>query len=463
MPLYCSRFMVAPCTRTLGVVPDHSSRVFRRCWRKLWHPVRLYTGSVTSSPDSEFRNSEMLTQSGKPFHTPVMVKEVLKFLDIKPGQVVLDLTFGAGGHSKAILQSVPSVTVVAADRDPTAFQMAQRLAEEYTLWTLTVCGTVCIFLLHIFISAPLLNAVDQHLILDLSDVDRGVRQLGAGEYFRLDLFGGQVKPVLGRFSELNNLLPALGLGPGGVDAALLDAGCSSMQMDSAERGFSLSKDGPLDMRMDGDRYPDMPCAADVVNALDQQALASVLAAYGEERHTRKIAAAIAQARSIYPIGRTLQLASIVAGAFPVSALYARRDRLQRPSHVATKTFQALRIFVNDELNELHAGLRVAQTLLRPKGRLCVLTFHSLEDRLTKRFLRGEDLSAPPRRSLRQRAKARLELEGEEHEEEEENEEEEKGRESKYWVSLKKVIKPSEEEVQENPRARSAKLRTTVKR
>ncbi|XP_052416728.1 probable methyltransferase-like protein 15 isoform X2 [Carassius gibelio] len=406
MPLYCSRFMVAPCTRTLGVVPDHSSRVFRRCWRKLWHPVRLYTGSVTSSPDSEFRNSEMLTQSGKPFHTPVMVKEVLKFLDIKPGQVVLDLTFGAGGHSKAILQSVPSVTVVAADRDPTAFQMAQRLAEEYT---------------------------------------------------------GQVKPVLGRFSELNNLLPALGLGPGGVDAALLDAGCSSMQMDSAERGFSLSKDGPLDMRMDGDRYPDMPCAADVVNALDQQALASVLAAYGEERHTRKIAAAIAQARSIYPIGRTLQLASIVAGAFPVSALYARRDRLQRPSHVATKTFQALRIFVNDELNELHAGLRVAQTLLRPKGRLCVLTFHSLEDRLTKRFLRGEDLSAPPRRSLRQRAKARLELEGEEHEEEEENEEEEKGRESKYWVSLKKVIKPSEEEVQENPRARSAKLRTTVKR
>ncbi|XP_059386293.1 probable methyltransferase-like protein 15 isoform X3 [Carassius carassius] len=407
MPLYCSYFMVAPCTRTLGdVLRNNSSRVFRRCWRKLWHPVKLYTGSVTLSPDSEFRNSEMSTQSGKPFHTPVMVKEVLKFLDIKPGQVVLDLTFGAGGHSKAILQSVPSVTVVAADRDPTAFQIAQRLAEEYT---------------------------------------------------------GQVKPVLGRFSELNNLLPALGLGPGGVDAALLDAGCSSMQMDSAERGFSLSKDGPLDMRMDGDRYPDMPCAADVVNALDQQALASVLAVYGEERHTRKIAAAIAQARSIYPIGRTLQLASIVAGAFPVSALYARRDRLQRPSHVATKTFQALRIFVNDELKELHAGLRVAQTLLRPKGRLCVLTFHSLEDRLTKRFLRGEDLAAPPRRSLRQRAKARLELEGEEHEEEEENEEEEKGRESKYWVSLKKVIKPSEEEVKENPRARSAKLRTAVRR
>ncbi|XP_073693192.1 12S rRNA N4-methylcytidine (m4C) methyltransferase [Garra rufa] len=409
MPLYCNRFMFAPCKRTLGdVIPDYSTRMFRRCWRKLWLPGRLYTSSVPSNPDSDLKNLEMSTQSEKPFHTPVMVKEVLQFLDIKPGQVVLDLTFGAGGHSKAILQSVPDVTVVAADRDPTAYQMAQRLAEKYP---------------------------------------------------------GQVKPVLGRFSELYNLLPALGLGPGGVDAALLDAGCSSMQMDSAERGFSLSKDGPLDMRMDGDRYPDMPCAADVVNALDQQALASVLAAYGEERHTRKIAAAIAQARSVYPIGRTLQLASIVAGAFPASALYARRDRLQRPSHVATKTFQALRIFVNDELNELHAGLRVAQTLLRPKGRLCVLTFHSLEDRLTKRFLRGEDLAAPPRRSIRQRAKARPEFEEEEREEEEgeENEEEEKGRESKYWVSLRKVTKPSVEEVQENPRARSAKLRTAVRR
>ncbi|KAA0723336.1 putative methyltransferase-like protein 15 [Triplophysa tibetana] len=331
-------------------------------------------------------------------------------MDSKRLKVVLDLTFGAGGHSKAILQSVPGVTVVAVDRDPRAFQLAQHLAQE---------------------------------------------------------FPGQVKPVLGRFSELDNLLPALGLGPGDVDAALLDAGCSSMQMDTAERGFSLSKDGPLDMRMDGDRYPDMPCATDVVNALDQQALASVLAAYGEERHTRKIAAAIAQARSVYRINRTLQLASIVAGkcrAFPASALFARRDRLQRPSHVATKTFQALRIFVNDELNELHAGLHTVQTLLRPKGRLCVLTFHSLEDRLVKRFIRGEDLAAPPRLSIRQRAKARREVVEGECEEEEESEEEEKGLEDTYWVILqKKVMKPSEKEVQENSRARSAKLRTAVRR
>ncbi|KAF5897749.1 putative methyltransferase-like protein 15 isoform X2, partial [Clarias magur] len=175
--------------------------------------------------------------------------------DDDKGTVVLDLTFGGGGHSKAILRSVPDVTLVAVDRDPVAFRFAQQLAEEYP---------------------------------------------------------GQVKPVLGRFSELKELFNELGLGNRSVDAALLDAGCSSMQMDMAERGFSLSKDGPLDMRMDADRYPGMPCAADAVSALDQRALACVLAAYGEEQHAKKIAAAIVQARSLYPISRTQQLASIVA-------------------------------------------------------------------------------------------------------------------------------------------------------
>uniref|UniRef100_A0A8C1ZWC8 Methyltransferase like 15 n=1 Tax=Cyprinus carpio TaxID=7962 RepID=A0A8C1ZWC8_CYPCA len=292
------RFMVAPYKRTLGdVVPDHNSKMFSRCWRKLRHAVRHYTGSVISSPDSEFSNSEMSTQSEKPFHTPVMVKEVLQFLGIKPGQVVLDLTFGAGDHSKAILQSVPGVTVVAADCDP-----------KLSKW-------------------------------------------------------GRVKPVLGRLSELNYLLPALGLGPDDVDAALLDSSPCRWIQQSGELVTSSCLIGLLFVR----RYPDMPCAADVVNALDQQALASMLAAYGEERHTRKIVAAIAQARSVFPIGRTLQLASIVAGVIPARTVYTWRHRLQCPSHVATKTFQALRISVNDELNELQAGLRVAQTLLCPKG------------------------------------------------------------------------------------------------
>uniref|UniRef100_A0A8B9KL46 12S rRNA N(4)-cytidine methyltransferase METTL15 n=1 Tax=Astyanax mexicanus TaxID=7994 RepID=A0A8B9KL46_ASTMX len=378
----------------------------RRCWRKLQQPQRLCSGSASSGPVWHRGNSEQSsTHTQRVPHTPVLLNEVLQYLNIQPGQVFLDLTFGGGGHSKALLKSVPGVTLVAADRDPVAFQLAQQLAEEHP---------------------------------------------------------GRVKPVLGRFSELSGLLAGLGLAKGSVDAALLDAGCSSMQMDTADRGFSLSKDGPLDMRMDGDRYPGMPRAADAVNALDQQALASVLAAYGEERRAGKIAAAIARARSIQPIARTQQLASIVAGAFSDSALYSRRDRLQRPSHIATKTFQALRVFVNDELNELVAGLEAAQSVLRPGGRLCVLTFHSLEDRIAKRFLRGEDLSAPPRRNLRQWA--RDQRRKAEEEEEEEEDEAETGRVSRYWTSLeKKVVVPSEEEVRENPRARSAKLRVAVRR
>lgn len=131
--------------------------------------------------------------------------------------------------------------------------------------------------------------------------------------------------------------------------------------------------------------------------------------------------------------------------------------------MATKTFQALRIFVNNELNELVAGLQAAQDFLRPGGRLCVLTFHSLEDRIVKRFLRGEDLSAPPRRSIRQRARAGLQRNLEE-EEEEDAEEEEGRRESAHWVRpQRKVVLPSREEVEENPRGRSAKLRAAVRR
>lgn len=327
-----------------------------------------------------------------------MLNEVLHYLDIHPGQVVLDMTFGGGGHTKAILNTVPDVTILALDRDPTAFALAQELAKEH-------CG--------------------------------------------------RVQPLLARFSELETLLPHMTVKPGSVDAVLLDAGCSSMQMDQPERGFSLSKDGPLDMRMDGDRYPDMPCAADVVNTLDQQALASILTSYGEERYARKIASTIVEARRVNPITRTQQLASVVAGSFPAAAIYARKDRLQRPAHVATKTFQALRIFVNDELNELHAGLRAAQTILKPGGRLCVLTFHSLEDRLVKRFLQGGDMSYLQycHFSQSKRRKAKEEVE------------EEKGdRVNVHWLPLRrKVITPQKEDVKENPRGRSAKLRAALRR
>ncbi|MFT7806871.1 putative methyltransferase-like protein 15 isoform X1 [Arapaima gigas] len=318
-------------------------------------------------------------------------------------KVFLDMTFGAGGHTRAVLNAAPGVTVYTLDRDPLAFQYAQQLSAE---------------------------------------------QL-------------RVYPVLGRFSEVVELLSRQGVQPGSLDAILLDAGCSSMQFDHPERGFSISRDGPLDMRMDGDRFPTMPDAADVVNALDQQALVSILSKYGEERYAKKIASAIVAARKIQPITRTQQLASIVAGAFSPSTLYARKDLLQRPAHVATKTFQALRIFVNDELHELHSGLQAAETLLRCGGRLCVITFHSLEDRLVKRFLHGLDVAAPACRSARQRG-----LQGRTIEDQDEEDEEDKEMatmSNTRWVCVPKKAKvPQEAELRENPRGRSAKLRAAVR-
>ncbi|XP_072195044.1 12S rRNA N(4)-cytidine methyltransferase METTL15 isoform X3 [Excalfactoria chinensis] len=189
-------------------------------------------------------------------HKPVMMEEVVNCLSPQSGQCFLDMTFGAGGHSTALLEKASDITIYALDRDPTAYKIAQQLSESYPK---------------------------------------------------------QIQALLGQFSQSEALLISSGVEPGTLDGVLLDVGCSSMQFDTPERGFSLQKDGPLDMRMDCDRYPDMPTAADVVNALDQQALASILRTYGEEKHAKKIASAIVQARSIYPITRTQQLASIVAG------------------------------------------------------------------------------------------------------------------------------------------------------
>ncbi|XP_077316982.1 12S rRNA N(4)-cytidine methyltransferase METTL15 isoform X3 [Lithobates pipiens] len=337
-------------------------------------------------------------ECGKALHLPVMVNEVISCLCPKEGQTILDMTFGAGGHTTSILKQASNIKVLALDRDPTAYSIAQRLS---------YCD------------------------------------------------GYNIQPLLGRFSECENLLLSEGVQPGTLDGVLIDAGCSSMQFDTAERGFSLSKDGPLDMRMDGDRYPDMPNAADVVNALDQQALASILKTYGEEKHAKKIASAIVQARSIYPITRTQQLASIVAGV----SLYSRNDLLQRPAHTATKTFQALRIFVNNELNELYSGLQTAQKFLKSGGRLVVISFHSLEDRIVKRFLHGIRMDEKPNMSarqwIRQGQRKITEID--------EDEEFPNPRPNSTWnVLQRKVILPNDQDVIENPRGRSAKLRAAIK-
>uniref|UniRef100_A0A2K5CQD7 Methyltransferase like 15 n=1 Tax=Aotus nancymaae TaxID=37293 RepID=A0A2K5CQD7_AOTNA len=245
------------------------------------------------------------------------------------------------------------------------------------------------------------------------------------------------------------LLMKAGVQPGTLHGVLMDPGCSSMQPDTPERVFSLSKDDPLDMRMDG---------VNVVNALDQQALASTLKTYGKEKHAKKIASAIVQTCSIYPIIRTQQLASIVTGAFPPSAVYAQNNLLQQSTHIAAKTFQALCIFVNNELNELYTGLKTAQKFLRPSGCLVALSFHSLEDRIVKRFLLGISMTERFNLSVRQRMMKTLQL-GSDHE----NMEEVSMRRAPLMWELihKKVLSPQDQDVQDNPRGHSAKLRAAI--
>jgi 16S rRNA (cytosine1402-N4)-methyltransferase len=200
----------------------------------------------------------------------------------------------------------------------------------------------------------------------------------------------------------------------GLDGALLDLGVSSMQLDQAARGFSFMAEGPLDMRMD-QREP--RTAADLVNRLPEKELARVLFEYGEERYSRRIARAIIRRRETAPILTTLALVDVLRGTVPPAYLHGRL-------HFATRTFQALRIAVNHELEDLGSSLRLVAGLLRPGGRFVVLSFHSLEDRIVKHTFRA--LAA--------------------------------GEDAGFAVLTKRPLEPSERECAENPRARSAKLR-----
>lgn len=231
--------------------------------------------------------------------------------------------------------------------------------------------------------------------------------------------------VQARFSEM-----ADELGEGTVDAVALDLGVSSMQLDEAERGFSFLRDGPLDMRM-GDEGQ---TAADLVNTAEPAELARILYVYGEERQSRRIAAAIARRRAEQPFTRTLELADFIE-----KALGGRRGAKVHP---ATRSFQAIRIAVNEELSELEAGLVAAERVLKTGGRLCVVTFHSLEDRIVKTFLAvragrtpAGSRHAPPLSP---------------------------GAPPSFQLLFNGAQGPSEAEVEANPRARSAKLRAAVR-
>jgi len=190
--------------------------------------------------------------------------------------------------------------------------------------------------------------------------------------------------VRGEIAALEALLEERGLSRE-IDGILFDLGVSSPQLDEAERGFSFKRDGPLDMRMDPDKGQP---ASDWLARADETTLIRTLKTYGEERQARRIARAICAARDTAPITRTLELAEIVARAVPKAA-----SRGARKTHPATRTFQAIRIAVNDELGQLETALSAAVNVLRARGRLCVISFHSLEDRIVKRFMRNA--SRPP--------------------------------------------------------------------
>jgi len=234
-------------------------------------------------------------------------------------------------------------------------------------------------------------------------------------------YGGRLTLVEGRFGEMDHLVKAQP-----VDGVALDLGVSSMQLDRPERGFSFRADGPLDMRMGGSG----PSAADLVNGCPEAELADIIYRYGEERRSRRIARAIVEARRSERIERTLQLAEIVR-----AAVKSRGETI----HPATRTFQALRIAVNDELAEVDAGLDAAERLLAPGGRLAVVAFHSLEDRKVKNFLRTRS-GALPRTSRHLPATTQVD------------------RAPTFELLLKGARKPTATEISVNPRARSARLR-----
>lgn len=231
-------------------------------------------------------------------------------------------------------------------------------------------------------------------------------------------WGARLELVQGVFSQLDDYGQDL-------DGVVLDIGVSSMQIDQAERGFSFMKDGPLDMRMSQEGRS----AADIVNTADEDELADILFHYGEERASRRIARAIARARAEAPITSTLRLAELVEGCLPRAK--------PGQSHPATRSFQALRIAVNDEYGELVGGLEAAERALRPGGQLAVVTFHSVEDRIVKRFFTAR--SGGGGRGSRHApdiAKAA----------------------PQFTQASRKAIGPDDQELAENPRARSAKLR-----
>ena len=296
-------------------------------------------------------------------HIPVMLQEVLTALKPQKGEVYVDATFGNGGYTKAILETA-DCKVIALDRDPTV-------------------------------------------------------KIRVNEF--KNMYGDRFEFRAGQFGDFADLVPEK------INGAVFDIGVSSMQLDEAERGFSFSKEGALDMRMSQDGIS----AKDIVNSYDEEALADLIYQYGEERKSRQIAKRIAEYRQNKKIETTTELAEII-----YSVIHKKFGEIDP----ATRTFQALRIAVNDELGELSRGLSGAANRLQKNGRLVVVDFHSLEDRIVKNFFKdngGKRIRV---------SKYAPELVQDEH----------------LFAEVSKVIMPTAEECGKNPRARSAKLRYAIR-
>jgi 16S rRNA (cytosine1402-N4)-methyltransferase len=317
-------------------------------------------------------------------HRPVMLAEMLDAIGPRDGEVYVDGTFGAGGYSVALLDAA-DCRVWGIDRDPDA-------------------------------------------------VARGAEMT--------KIYDGRLTVMQGRYGDMDDLLAARGVGP--VNGVALDIGVSSMQIDEAERGFSFRHDGPLDMRMEKSG----PSAADVVNQTDEAPLADIIYRYGEERASRRIAHAIVEARRETPITRTVQLADIVrrASRRPMKNRGKNRGKDRgKTIDPATRTFQALRIYVNDELGQLRRGLSAAEAILAPGGRLAVVSFHSLEDREVKNFFQDRTGRNPRGSRHLPEATGAAETTG--------------AAPPTFRVTARGAVRPGDDEININPRARSARLRT----
>lgn len=326
-------------------------------------------------------------------HVPVMLNEAIRYLNPQDNELYIDMTFGGGGHARKILETA-KCQLITLDRDPTAYEKAQKLANEYP---------------------------------------------------------GRVTPLLGKFSELPQLLRTINVGQTSIDGILFDFGCSSMQMDNGARGFSVSKNGYLDMRMDAGRDLNQITAREVLATANEQELYKIFKIYGEEKKAAKIAQTIIQARyMIKNIETTQELVDVVNSCCPDES---RLDKLQRPQSNATKVFQALRIFVNNELNEINYGMVLAKYYLKINGRLVTICFHSLEDTIVKRHIAGNILNEVANPVPLKYLSPTLV---------QDQDTIDKFLDTPWNALNKHVYVPSDEEVALNPRSRSARLRAAVR-